>query len=76
MIYIDVRTPAEFAEGHYPDVLNHPVELITQGSMPDVARDAEITLYCCSGGRAGMAMQMMQSAGFTNVKNGGGLADL
>jgi phage shock protein E len=76
MIYIDVRTPEEFASGHYPDAINHPVELIMQGMLPELAKDTEINLYCRSGARAGIAQQMMQQAGFTNVTNKGGLSDL
>lgn len=76
MTYIDVRTPEEFASGHYPDALNHPVELIMQGRFPELAKDTEIILYCRSGARAGMAQQILQQAGFTNVTNKGGLSDL
>ncbi len=76
MKYIDVRTPEEFASGHYPDAINHPVELIMQGMFPELAKDTEINLYCRSGARAGMAQQMMQQVGFTNVTNKGGLSDL
>lgn len=76
MIYIDVRTPAEFAEQHYPNALNHPVELMMQGVMPNVPKASEICLYCRSGGRAGAALIMMQQSGFSHVINGGGLDDI
>lgn len=76
MIYIDVRTPEEFASGHYPDAINHPVELIMQGILPELAKDTKINLYCRSGGRAGVAQQIMEQSGFTNVTNKGGLSDL
>ncbi len=74
--YIDVRTPEEFAEGHHPEAINHPVELIESGTMPNVPVDAHICVYCRSGGRAGRAKSMMESAGFTDVTNGGGLSDV
>jgi phage shock protein E len=76
MIYIDVRTPEEFESGHYPDAINHPVELIMQGMFPELAKDTEIYLYCRSGARSGIAQQMMQQSGFVNVINKGGLSDL
>lgn len=76
MTYIDVRTPEEFASDHYPNAINHPVELIMQGVFPELSKDTEINLYCRSGARAGMAQQMMQQAGFTDVTNKGGLSDL
>lgn len=76
MIYIDVRTPEEFNEGHHPDAINHSVELIAGGSMPNVSKDAQICVYCRSGGRAGVAKNLMRAAGFLNVENGGGIADV
>ncbi len=76
MIYIDVRTPEEFAAGHYPDAINHSVELIMQGILPELAKDTEINLYCRSGGRAGVAKQIMEQSGFTKVTNKGGLHDV
>jgi phage shock protein E len=72
MITIDVRTPDEYATGHYPDAINHELDLMMQGNFPDTPKDTEIKLYCRSGGRAGMAKQMMEQAGFTNVTNIGG----
>ncbi len=76
MIYIDVRTPAEYAEGHYPGAINHPVESIMQGVMPDIPRDTEISLYCRTGARADFALEIMRQSGFTHVTNAGGLDDL
>lgn len=76
MKYVDVRTPEEFAIGHHPEAINHPVEQIMAGVMPDIAREAAICVYCRSGARAGVARELMLQAGFTNVVNGGGVADL
>lgn len=76
MIYIDVRTLEEFNESHHPEAMNHPVELISEGIMPNVAKDAQICVYCRSGGRAGLAKNMMTAAGFTNITNGGGINDV
>jgi rhodanese-related sulfurtransferase len=75
-IYLDVRTPEEFAAGQYPGAVNHDVALIAQGVMPDLPKDADIKVYCRSGGRAGMATELMKQAGFQHVENVGGLADL
>lgn len=76
MIYIDVRTPSEYNEGHVPGAINFDVADMLLGELPDVAHDAEIVLYCRSGGRAETALGIMQKAGFTNVKNSGGYSDL
>lgn len=39
-------------------------------------QDAEVVVYCRSGGRSGMAQRILQQAGFSNVRNltGGMLA--
>jgi phage shock protein E len=76
MIYIDVRTPDEYNQAHVPGAINFDLAEMMLGELPDVAQDAEITLYCRSGGRAQNALDIMQKAGFTNVKNGGGYSDL
>lgn len=68
-ILIDVRTPAEYAEGHYPQALNHELDLIMAGDYPDVPQDAHIQVYCRSGNRSGIAMQLLTQAGFTHVEN-------
>lgn len=73
---IDVRTPEEFAAGHVPGAINFPVERMEAGKFPDVKKDSSIALYCRSGRRATSAHEMMKSAGFTNVRNMGGLDDL
>ena len=75
-IYLDVRTLVEFAEGHYPHAINHDVQLLMAGTFPDealVPKDAQIAIYCRSGGRAGAAEQIMRQAGYTHAKNVGGL---
>jgi len=78
-IYLDVRTLAEFAEGHYPNAINHDVQLLMAGTFPDeslIPKDAQIAIYCRSGGRAGAAEQVLHQAGYVHAKNVGGLSDL
>lgn len=78
-IYLDVRTAAEFAEGHHPHAVNHDVQLLMAGIFPDeslVPKDAQIAIYCRSGGRAGVAEQILHQAGYVHAKNVGGLSDL
>lgn len=78
-IYLDVRTLEEFNEGHYPNAIHHDVQLLMAEQFPDpsiVPIDADITIYCRSGGRAGVAQQLMNTAGYLHAKNVGGLNDL
>lgn len=73
MLYIDVRTKEEYDAGHVPNALHHDIMQMMEGVFPNVSKDEEITLYCESGNRSMMAKTFMESAGFTNVTNGGGM---
>jgi rhodanese-related sulfurtransferase len=74
MILIDVRTPSEYAAGHYPNAINHELDLMMQGVFPNLPLDTEIQVYCRSGNRSEMAKQLLERAGFKNIKNIGGYA--
>ena len=75
-VLIDVREPSEHQEFNVGGQLI-PVGII-QAKLPDLQeyKDAEVVVYCRSGGRSGMAQQILQRAGFSNVRNltGGMLA--
>ena len=76
-IWIDVRTPEEFKEGHLKDAVNIPVDQIGAriGSVsPD--KSAPVNLYCRSGRRSEAALQERKKMGYTNVTNHGGYQDL
>ena len=76
-VWIDVRTPEEFKEGHLRDAVNIPVDQIGAriGSIsPD--KNAPVNLYCRSGRRAEAALQELKKMGYTNVTNHGGYQDL
>ena len=74
--WIDVRSPAEYADGHLSAAVNIPYTEITQ-RIDEVTgnRDAQIYLYCRSGRRSGIALDALEQAGYTNVVNAGGLED-
>lgn len=73
---IDVRTPEEYAAGHFAGATNFDSVKVEAGQLPDIAKDAKVYLYCHSGRRAGIALTAMQKAGFTNVSSLGGVADV
>ena len=76
-LIVDVRTPAEFADGHYPGAINIPHETILDGlNQLGVTADAAVILYCRSGNRSGQAEQALLEKGFTQAKNAGGLEAL
>lgn len=74
-ILIDVRSRAEFAEGHITGAKNIPLQELAQesGTLP---QDKPIMLYCRSGNRSGMALQLLLRAGYDKVYNIGGLGNL
>lgn len=74
-LLVDVRTAAEFAEGHIKGARNLPVQEV-QHKLRELPTDKPVILYCRSGNRSGMALQVLQAAGYTNVYNAGGLQDL
>lgn len=80
--YVDVRSTAEFAEGHPAGALNLPLIELDEdtGDMqpnPDFARVAKavlppgapILVGCQMGGRSMRAAQMLESFGFSDVSN-------
>ena len=73
---IDVRTPGEFADRHHPGAENIPLDRIEDDPTIVGDPDQELIVYCRSGRRSGLAKEHLEKAGFTNVKNGGGLDEL
>jgi phage shock protein E len=73
-VWIDVRTPAEYAGGHLQQARLIPFDGIQAGVAGlHLAKDAPIYLYCAVGGRAEKARQTLLTLGYTNVTNAGGL---
>lgn len=74
---IDVRTNAEWEEGHHPDALHLPHTQILDGKgFADLDKTKPVVLYCRSGGRAERAKEYLVAQGFQDVKNLGGISDL
>ena len=68
LVILDVRTPAEFREGHLPGAVNMdyfggPFETQVQ-SLP---KTAPVLLYCRTGNRSGSAYDIMTKAGIGNI---------
>lgn len=78
-LVLDVRTEAEWDEGHISCAHRLPVQddptLIDQvKALVNGDLTAPIVTYCHSGVRAGKAETNLTDAGFTYVRNGGGYA--
>ncbi|WNO08485.1 rhodanese-like domain-containing protein [Teredinibacter sp. KSP-S5-2] len=86
-IIIDVREPAEYNAGHIFGAINIPRGLlefeveghpaVEQKIAPSLQlKEAEIYLYCRTGGRSALAAKSLQDMGFQQLKSlaGGYLA--
>lgn len=73
---IDVRTPEEFAEGHYPGALNYPLDEVAQRIDELKELPKPIVTYCKSGNRSGIAVSILKQHGITEIENGGGLENM
>jgi rhodanese-related sulfurtransferase len=65
---VDVRTPAEYAQGHLPGAVNIDIaspDFAAQLAALDPA--APYAVYCRSGNRSGAAVAEMASMGFTGA---------
>ena len=75
-IILDVRTQAEYDEGHIPDAICIPNETIGN-EQPDQLQDKSqlIFVYCRSGNRSKQAAQKLSEMGYTNIIEIGGIND-
>ena len=71
-VIIDVREPNEYALGHVEGAINiTPAELLNGAkALHGLAKDTPLILYCVSGNRSGVAINVLRSQGFTNLENG------
>ena len=68
-LLLDVRTPAEFAQGSVAGALNIPLQQL-EGRLRELPKNKKIVTFCRSGGRSGSAAGILSRAGF-QVENGG-----
>jgi rhodanese-related sulfurtransferase len=65
---LDVRSPAEFSDGHIPGAINIPVDQL-QGALGRFKNKTVIT--CCrSGARSDTAARMLNAAGIKAINGG------
>jgi phage shock protein E len=74
-IIVDVRTPAEYKDGHVKGAINLPLQ--TLGNNLNKLKKDQVIITCCrSGSRSGMAKRMLKANGFEQVHNGGAWTNL
>jgi rhodanese-related sulfurtransferase len=69
-LLVDVRTPAEFAEGTVAGAINIPVDEI-ESSLDAIPRDREVVVFCRSGNRSSRAKSILNEHGYDKITNGG-----
>lgn len=72
---LDVRTEDEFRAGALQGAINHPVQWIGAGHVPD-DRKTPVIVYCVTGTRSRMAKQLLMLAGFSEVYDLGSLQNI
>ena len=73
-ILIDVRTDAEWNDGYIETAIHIPLDKILQKiEFATENKEQTIYLYCRSGQRSAKAEKALQSIGYTNAKNIGGI---
>jgi phage shock protein E len=72
---VDVRTPAEFAEGHVKQSVNIPLDTI-MSRIDEFKNKSQIIVFCRSGNRSGQAKLILEQLGISNVTNGGTWEDV
>lgn len=72
---VDVRTPAEFADGHVQGSVNIPLDKVPY-ELPKFKGRKNIVVFCRSGARSGQAKAILEQHGFINVVNGGSWDDV
>lgn len=68
---IDVRTPAEYENGHLKDALliNYMASDFKAKAFKNLDKTKPVLVYCASGGRSAKSAKLYKEAGFTKVYN-------
>ena len=72
-LLVDVRSEGEYARGSIEGSVNIPIQELS-GRLDELGdKEQEIVVYCQSGGRSAMAKRLLESNGFTQVHDLGGI---
>lgn len=73
-VIVDVRTPAEYADGHLDGAVNIDLQSAEfESTVAALDPEDEYVVYCASGSRSAQAVAVMESAGLS-VTDAGGIA--
>ena len=70
LIILDVRKPAEYADGHIEDAINLTLsEMVDPGTMADFDDNHNLYVHCQGGYRSIIACSMLKREGIHNLRN-------
>ncbi len=71
-LIIDVREPFEYMMGHVKGSLNIPPSSLMAGAkkLEGVDKDTPLILYCRTGSRSNVGIQILRGLGYKNLTNG------
>ena len=73
-VAVDVREPDEFAVGHIPGAKLLPLgSVLSRAAAVLPEKDAAWLIYCRTGRRSADAVQKLESLGYTNLYDLGGI---
>lgn len=77
VVFVDVRTPAEYARGHVAGATLIPLQEVSDRwkELRD-QRNKRMLVYCRTGSRSRVATRLLRSKGFAKAENAGGLGGL
>jgi rhodanese-related sulfurtransferase len=75
-VIVDVRNKGEFNGGHIKGSKNIPLNSLGQNLRKIGDKNKPVITCCASGMRSASAVNILKSAGFTEVHNGGGWRNL
>jgi glyoxylase-like metal-dependent hydrolase (beta-lactamase superfamily II)/rhodanese-related sulfurtransferase len=69
-VVLDVRRPAEYADGHLKDALSLPLnEMTDPATMANLEEDQNIYVHCAGGYRSVIASSLLKRQGIHNLRN-------
>lgn len=70
LIVLDVRKPAEFADGHLKNAINIPLDELTDpGNLSNFEEHHNLYVHCAGGYRSVIAASMLKRHGIHNLRN-------
>lgn len=70
LVVLDVRRPAEYADGHVKDALNVPLNDLTDpANMSNLEETQNIYVHCAGGYRSVIAASLLKRQGIHNIRN-------